>query len=69
MSPNIGCSKLEKKFRVYVDVFNFAISSVLSQKDDKSFDCPIYFASRQLTVVEINYTTTKIETLGMIYYV
>jgi hypothetical protein len=52
-----------------VDVFNFAISSVLSQKDDKSFDCPIYFASRQLTVVEINYTTTKIETLGMIYYV
>jgi hypothetical protein len=59
----------KNKFQVYVDVSNFAISSVLSQKDDNSFDHPIYFASMQLMVVEINYTTTKIKTLGMIYYV
>jgi hypothetical protein len=57
----------KKKFQVYVDVFNFAIGSALSQKDDKSFDHPIYFVSKQLTVVEINYTITKIKTLGMIY--
>jgi len=59
----------KKEFQVYVNVSNFVIGSVLSQKDDKSFDHPIYFASRQLTVVKINYTTTKIKTLGMIYYV
>jgi hypothetical protein len=59
----------KKKFQVYVVVFNFVIGSVLSRKDDKSFDHPIYFTSKQLIVVKINYTTTKIETLGMIYYV
>jgi hypothetical protein len=56
----------KKKFQVYVDVSNFAIGSVLSQKDNKSFDHPIYFASKQLTIVKINSITTKMETLGMI---
>jgi hypothetical protein len=59
----------KKKFQVYVDVSNFAIGNAFSQKDDKSFDHPIYFASRHLTIIENNYTITKIETLGMTYYV
>jgi hypothetical protein len=48
-----------KKFQAYVDVSNFAIGSVSSQKDNKSFDHPIYFASRQLMVVEINSSIIK----------
>jgi hypothetical protein len=48
----------EKEFQVYVDVSNFAIGSVLCQKDDKSFDHLIYFTNRQLVAMEINYTTT-----------
>jgi hypothetical protein len=59
----------KKEVQVYVDVSNIAIGSVLSQKDDKSFNHPIYFASKQLIVIEINYTITKIKTLGMIYFV
>jgi len=66
----------KKEVQVYVDVSSIAIGSVLSQKDDvlsqkddKSFNHPIYFASKQLIIIEINYTITKIKTLGMIYFV
>jgi hypothetical protein len=45
-----------KKFQVYVDASNFTIGNFLSQKNEKSFDQPIYFASRQGS-------TTKITTL------
>jgi hypothetical protein len=47
-----------KDFEVYVDASNVAIGSVLSQKDGKGHDKPIYFASRQLAVAEKNYTVT-----------
>ena len=37
-----------KVFHVYVDASNVAIGAVLSQKDDKNFDHPNYYASWQL---------------------
>ena len=46
-----------------------AIGAVLSQKDKKNFDHPIYYSSRQLVAAERNYTTTEREALGMIYWV
>jgi len=52
-----------------VDASNIALDCVLSQKDSKNIDHPIYFASRQLIAVEKNYTTTECETLGMIFAV
>ena len=58
-----------KPFRVYVDASNMALGCVLSQKDDKNFDHPIYFASRQLIADEKNYTTTERKALGMIFAV
>ena len=64
ISPN-----WDREFQVYVDASNVAIGSVLSQKDDRNFDHPIYFASRQLIATERNYTTTEREALGMMYYV
>ena len=39
---------------------------MLSQKDDKNCDHPIYFANHQLIAVKKNYTTTKREALGII---
>ena len=59
----------EKNFEVYVDASNVAIGSVLSQKDEKGHDKPIYFASRQLAAAEKNYTVTEREALGMIFSV
>ena len=58
-----------KEFYVYVDASNVALGSVLSQKDTKKHDHPIYFASRQLVAAEKNYSTTEREALGMIYSV
>ena len=58
-----------KVFYVYVDASNVAIGAVLSQKDDKNFDHPIYYASRQLVATERNYSTTEREALGMVYSV
>ena len=58
-----------KVFHVYVDASNVAIGAVLNKKDDKNFDHPIYYASRQLVAVERNYSTTEQEALGMVYLV
>ena len=57
----------DKDFEVYVDASNVAIGSVLSQKDKKGHDRPIYFSSRQLSAAERNYSVTEREGLGMVY--
>lgn len=59
----------DKPFHVYVDASNIALGCVLSQKDDKNMDHPIYFATCQLIAAEKNYTTTEREALGMIFAV
>jgi hypothetical protein len=58
-----------KPFEFYVDASNFAIGSVLSQKDIKGHDRPIYFTSRQLSVAEKNYSVTEQEGFEMVYLV
>ena len=58
-----------KPFEVHVDASNFAIGSVLSQKNDEGHDRPIYFSSRQLSGAEKNYSVTECEGLGMVYSV
>jgi hypothetical protein len=55
-----------KEFQVYVDASNFTIGIFLSQKNEKSFDHPIYFANRQYKN-QPHYYQKK--SLGMIYYV
>jgi hypothetical protein len=44
-APVLIAPNWDKPFEVYVDASNFAIGSVLSQKDIKGHDRPIYFAS------------------------
>ena len=68
-SPILIPPDWNKMFHVYVDASDVAIGSVLSQKDDKGFDHPIYYSSRQLNPAERNYTVTEREALGMIYSV
>lgn len=50
-----------------MDTLAFAIGAVLSQRDEQRRDYPIYFASRQLSAAEKNYTTTEREALGMVF--
>jgi hypothetical protein len=68
-APVLIAPNWENPFEVYVNAFNFAIGSVLSQKDSKDHDRPIYFASRQLSAVEKNYFVTEREDLGVVYTV
>ena len=56
-------------FHVYVDASLIALGCVLSQKDSRNIDHPIYFASRQLIAAEKNYTTIEREALVMIFVV
>jgi hypothetical protein len=68
-TPILIAPRWKEMFHVYVDASNVAIGSVLSQKDAKGCDHPIYYASRQLIPAERNYTVTEREALGMIYSV
>ncbi|CAM6094694.1 unnamed protein product [Calypogeia fissa] len=54
-------------FHVYVDGSGFCIGVVLSQLDEDGRDHPIYFASRQMSAPEKNYSGTDREALGVIY--
>ncbi|KAL2624213.1 hypothetical protein R1flu_008458 [Riccia fluitans] len=68
-APVLRALDWEKPFQVYVDTFAFAIEVMLSQKDEEKKDHPIYYASRQLTNSEKDYSTTEREALGMIFSV
>jgi hypothetical protein len=52
---------------VHVDTSSIALGVVLAQPGAGNIDHPLSFASRKLSIVEINYTTTKREGLAMVY--
>ncbi|CAM6087794.1 unnamed protein product [Calypogeia fissa] len=56
-----------KDFHVYVDGSGFCIGVVLSKLDEDGRDHPIYFASRQMSAPEKNYSGSDREALGVIY--
>ena len=54
-------------FHVHIDASNFMIGYILFQPGEHNMDFPISCASRQLNMVEKNYTKTEREGLTMIY--
>ena len=61
--PNWG-----KHFHVFCDASNVAVGSILCQSTrEKEKDQPIAYASKQLTPVERNYSTTKMKCLAMVF--
>nr|GEW24750.1 reverse transcriptase domain-containing protein [Tanacetum cinerariifolium] len=53
-------------FELMCDVSDFAIGAVLGKHQEKHFR-PIYYASKTMTDVESNYTTTEKEMLAVVY--
>ena len=49
----------KKIFHVHVDASSIALGVILAQPGEGNIDHPIAFASRKLSSVERNYTTTK----------
>jgi hypothetical protein len=56
-----------KEFHVHVEASSIALGTVLSQLGEGDIDHPIAFASRKLSTIEKNYTTTEREGLEMVY--
>ena len=58
-----------KEFHVLVDTSDIAIDNVLMQLTQPWWYQLVYYASRKLSQVERNYSTTEREALGMVYSV
>jgi hypothetical protein len=56
-----------KEFHVHVDASSIALGVVLAQPGTGYIDHLLDFASRNLSIAEINYTTTEREGLAMVY--
>ena len=56
-----------KEFHVHIDSLSVVLGIVLTQPGEGALDHPIAFASRKLSTIENNYTTTEREGLAMVY--
>ena len=68
-APILAPPDWSKAFHVHADASNTAVGAVLCQADDAKVDHPIYYASRNLSDPERNYTTTEKECLSMVFSV
>jgi hypothetical protein len=60
-------SKWDMEFHVHTNASNLVVGSMLAQNPTEKCDQPIVYSSRLLNNVEKNYTTTKRETLAIVY--
>nr|GEW27475.1 reverse transcriptase domain-containing protein [Tanacetum cinerariifolium] len=65
-APILIAPNWDRPFELMWDASDFAIGAVLGQRHEKHFR-PIYYASKTLTDVESNYTTTEKEMLAVVY--
>jgi hypothetical protein len=56
-----------KEFHVHFDVSSITLGVVLAQPRVGDIDHLLTFASKKLSIAEINYTTTEREGLAMVY--
>jgi hypothetical protein len=56
-----------KDFHVHVDASSISLGVVLPHLEEGDIDHLLTFASRKLSTIEINYTTTEREGLAMVY--
>nr|GFA10533.1 reverse transcriptase domain-containing protein [Tanacetum cinerariifolium] len=65
-APILIAPNWDLPFELMCDASDFAIGAVLGQRHEKHF-WPIHYASKTLTDVESNYTTTEKEMLAVVY--
>ncbi|GKG33176.1 reverse transcriptase domain-containing protein, partial [Tanacetum coccineum] len=56
----------DQAFELMCDASDYALGAVLGQRIEKHFR-PIHYASKTMTEVESNYTTTEKEMLAVVY--
>jgi hypothetical protein len=67
IAPILVFPDWSKEFHVHLDAYYIALGAVLAQPGEGDIDHPLAFANRKLSTAEINYTTTEIEGLAMVY--
>ena len=65
-APVLKVPDWSKDWIIDYDASNDAVSSVLSQKDERKEEHPVYYHSRLLSPAERNYSTTDRECLAVI---
>nr|GFB88425.1 reverse transcriptase domain-containing protein [Tanacetum cinerariifolium] len=65
-APILIAPNWDMPFELMCDTSDFAIGTVLGQRQDKHFR-PIHYASKTMTEAESKYTTTEKEMLGVVY--
>lgn len=65
--PVLSPPDWSRDFHVTLDASGWCIGAILWQEEDQKKECPIYYASRQMSTAEKNYTTTEREALAVVY--
>ena len=65
--PVMAAPRFDREFHVTGDASGFCIGIILWQYGNEKEERPIYYASRQMSPAERNYTTTERECLPIIY--
>ena len=66
-APILSPPDWEKEFHVTLDASGWCLGAILWQYDSERRECPIYYASRQMSQTEMKYSTTEREALAVIY--
>lgn len=66
-APILQTPNWEKPFLVFTDALEEGVGATLAQLDKEGYDHPIHYASRQLTLAEMNYTVSEQEDLGVVF--
>lgn len=66
-APVLSPPDWTKYFHVTIDTSGWCVGAILWQHDVQQKESPVYYASRQMSSAERNYTTTEREALAVIY--
>ena len=58
---------LSTSFVEFTDASKEGVGAMLVQLNEEEYDYPIYYTSKQLILVEMNYTITKRKKLGVMF--
>ena len=66
-APILSSPDWEREFHVTLDASGWCLGAILWQEAEQKQECPVYYASRQMSTAEKKYTTTEREALAVVY--
>ena len=66
-APVLSPPDWSREFHVTLDASGWCLGAILWQYKEEKQECPVYYASRQMSPAERKYTTTEREALAVVY--